>query len=123
MIRCATENPASALKRPELGTFRQGGVGDASVLALETGKFDYVDAVGEHLEGNMRLYARGLVIGGDWLDSPEVMSRAQSNLSVASCLPLRIVDLMARFDPSAGNGGSWRKADLVLPLQLKFTDH
>ena len=65
-----TENPASALKRPELGTFRQGGVGDASVLALDTGKFDYVDAVGEHLEGNMGLHARGLVIGGDWLDSP-----------------------------------------------------
>jgi dihydroorotase len=70
VVRCATENPASALKRPELGTFRQGGVGDASVLALETGKFDYVDAVGEHLEGNMGLHARGLVIGGDWLDSP-----------------------------------------------------
>ena len=70
VVRCTTENPASALKRPELGTFRQGGIGDASVLALETGKFDYVDVVGEHLEGNMRLYARGLVIGGDWLDSP-----------------------------------------------------
>jgi dihydroorotase len=70
VIRCTTENPASALKRPELGTFRQGGVGDASVLALENGKFDYVDAVGEHLEGKMRLHARGLVIGGDWLDSP-----------------------------------------------------
>jgi len=70
VVRCATENPASALKRPELGTFRQGGVGDASVLALETGKFDYVDVVGEHLEGNTRLLARGLVIGGDWLDSP-----------------------------------------------------
>jgi len=70
VVRCATENPASALKRPELGTFRQGGVADASVLALQTGKFDYVDVVGEHLEGNMRLLARGLVIGGDWLDSP-----------------------------------------------------
>src|SRR5256885_10092513 len=70
VIRCATENPASALKRPELGAFRQGGIGDASVLALENGKFDYVDVVGEHLEGKIRLSARGLVIGGGWPDSP-----------------------------------------------------
>jgi dihydroorotase len=70
VIRCATENPANALKRPELGTFRQGGVGDASVLALEDGRFDYVDVIGERLEGDKRLLARGLVIGGEWLDSP-----------------------------------------------------
>lgn len=70
VIRCATENPANALKRPELGTFRQGGIGDASVLSLENGQFDYVDVVGEHLQGKSRLSARGLVIGGEWLDSP-----------------------------------------------------
>jgi dihydroorotase len=74
VIRCTTENPASALKRPELGTFRQGGVGDASVLALEDGRFDYVDVIGEHLEGKMRLSARGLVIGGNFLDSPSTDS-------------------------------------------------
>lgn len=69
VIRCATENPANALKRPELGTFRQGGVGDASVLSLDDGQFDYVDVVGEHLQGKSRLMAHGLVIGGEWLDS------------------------------------------------------
>ena len=68
VIRCATENPARALQRPELGTFRQGSTGDASVLALENGTFDYVDVTGEHLTGKMRLSARGIVIGGDWLD-------------------------------------------------------
>lgn len=69
VVRCATENPARALQRPALGTFRQGGVGDASVLALENGTFDYVDVTGEHLAGQARLSARGLVIGGSWLDS------------------------------------------------------
>ncbi len=69
VIRCATENPANALKRPELGTFRQGGVGDASVLSLENGQFDYVDVVGENLQGKSRIAAHGLVIGGEWLDS------------------------------------------------------
>jgi dihydroorotase len=68
VISCTTENPARALQHPELGTFRQGGAGDASVLALEKGTFDYVDVAGEHLAGQVRLSARGLVIGGDWLD-------------------------------------------------------
>jgi dihydroorotase len=68
VVRCATENPAKALQRPDLGTFRQGSAGDASVISLENGSFDYVDVTGEHLTGNMRLSSRGIVIGGDWLD-------------------------------------------------------
>jgi dihydroorotase len=68
VIRCATENPSRALQRPELGTFRQGGAGDASILALENGSFDYVDVTGEHLTGELRLSARGTVLHGDWLD-------------------------------------------------------
>lgn len=68
VIRSATESPARALQHPELGSFRQGGAGDASVLALENGTFDYVDVTGEHLLGQTRLSARGIVIGGDWLD-------------------------------------------------------
>jgi dihydroorotase len=69
VVRCATENPARALRHPELGTFRQGGAGDASVLCLENGSFDYVDATGEQITGKMRLCARGIVVGGRWFDS------------------------------------------------------
>jgi dihydroorotase len=69
VVRCATENPARALQRPELGTFRQGGIGDASVLSLENGSFDYVDATGEQLMGKMRLSAHGIAIGGQWFDA------------------------------------------------------
>lgn len=64
VIKAATENPARALKRPELGTLKPGSVGDASVLELQNGTFDYVDSVGEHLSGAMRLAARGVVING-----------------------------------------------------------
>src|SRR5271156_3028286 len=35
VVRAATINPAKALKRPELGTFREGAAGDASILSLE----------------------------------------------------------------------------------------
>jgi dihydroorotase len=64
VIRTATENPARALKRGDLGTFRKGAAGDASILTLETGRFDYVDSTGEHLEGEKRLTANGVIIGG-----------------------------------------------------------
>jgi dihydroorotase len=66
VIRAATEGPAGALRRPDLGTFRQGAAGDASVLALESGEFDYVDSTGEHMAGRQRLSARGVVLDGCW---------------------------------------------------------
>jgi len=64
VIKAATENPAKALKRPELGTFRLGSAGDASILELQEGAFDYVDSTGERLSGTMRLAARGVVVNG-----------------------------------------------------------
>jgi dihydroorotase len=66
VIRASTENPAFALKRPELGTFRTGAAGDATVLEVEEGSFEYVDVVGEHLTGSRRIFSRGVVIGGRW---------------------------------------------------------
>ncbi len=66
VIAMSTVNAAHALKRPELGTLKSGAVGDATVLALEEGSFDYVDTVGEHLDGRWRLSSRGVAIGGAW---------------------------------------------------------
>ncbi len=64
VVRAATESPAKALKRPDLGTFAPGSVGDASILDLGEGAFDYVDSTGERLVGRARLAAQGVVIGG-----------------------------------------------------------
>ena len=78
VIRAATENPAKALRRPELGSFRPGGAGDATVLALEEGAFDYVDSTGERLTGPVRLAARGVVIGGRmWCENEDGSQPAQ----------------------------------------------
>jgi dihydroorotase len=71
VIRAATEAPARALRRPELGTFRPGSAGDASILSVEGGAFDYVDSTGERMIGEKKLNARGVVIHGQWWDSPE----------------------------------------------------
>ena len=66
VIRASTENAAFALKRPELGSLKPGSAGDATLLSVEDGSFDYVDVVGEHLAGAQRIVSRGVVIGGKW---------------------------------------------------------
>lgn len=66
VIAASTCNAAEALKRPELGSLRPGSVGDATILSLDEGRYDYVDVVGEHLIGDRKLNARGVVIAGQW---------------------------------------------------------
>src|SRR5215475_2528613 len=66
VIKQSTFNAAFALKRPELGSLRPGSVGDATILSVEQGKFDYVDVVGEHLEGDRRIVSEGVVLAGKW---------------------------------------------------------
>ena len=66
VIAASTVNAAMALKRPELGTLKAGSVGDATILSIKDGKFDYVDVVGEHMTGEKRILSQGVVIAGKW---------------------------------------------------------
>jgi dihydroorotase len=66
VIAASTVNSAMALKRPELGSLKLGSVGDATVLSVKEGRFDYVDVVGEHLEGDRKIASEGVVVGGRW---------------------------------------------------------
>ena len=66
VIKASTETAAFALKRPELGSLKPGSAGDATLLSVDDGTFDYVDVLGEHLEGRQRIHSRGVVIGGTW---------------------------------------------------------
>ncbi|MBV9739105.1 MAG: amidohydrolase/deacetylase family metallohydrolase [Hyphomicrobiales bacterium] len=66
VIAASTVNAAMALKRPELGSLKAGSVGDATVLSIKEGKFDYVDVTGEHLTGDRRILSQGVVIAGKW---------------------------------------------------------
>jgi dihydroorotase len=66
VIAASTVNAAFALKRPELGSLKPGSVGDATILSIKNGQFDYVDVVGEHLTGDRRIVSEGIVIGGRW---------------------------------------------------------
>ncbi len=66
VIAATTANAAMALKRPELGTLKVGSVGDATILSVKSGEFDYVDVVGEHMTGDKRIFSEGVVIAGRW---------------------------------------------------------
>ena len=69
-IRASTAGPAAALRRTDIGRLEIGAVGDASVLELAEGNFEYRDVLGETRTGRQRLKARGLVVAGRWWHPP-----------------------------------------------------
>jgi len=46
VVKASTVNAAMALRRPELGSLKPGSVGDATLISIQEGKFDYEDVVG-----------------------------------------------------------------------------
>jgi dihydroorotase len=66
VVAASTVNAAMALRRPELGSLKPGSAGDASLISIQPGQFDYVDAVGEHLMGDRKIVSEGVVIAGRW---------------------------------------------------------
>lgn len=66
VVAASTVNAAVALKRMEYGTLKVGALGDATVLAVRDGEFDYVDTRGEHMTGDRRITAEGVVLRGAW---------------------------------------------------------
>ncbi len=70
VVRASTSAPAAAIRRDDLGTLAKGAIGDATVLELREGSFEYVDVDGVVLTGEQRLFSQGMVLGGQWW-SPE----------------------------------------------------
>jgi dihydroorotase len=66
VVAASTVNAAMALRRPELGSLKPGSVGDATLISIEQGEFDYVDVTDEHLIGDRKIVSEGVVIGGRW---------------------------------------------------------
>lgn len=66
VIAASTVNAAKALQRPELGTFKTGSVGDASILSLKDGAFPLEDVRGEFVAADRRIFAEGVVVNGRW---------------------------------------------------------
>jgi dihydroorotase len=70
VIRASTAAPAAALGRTDIGRLQIGAVGDATVLELAEGDFEYRDVLGEARAGRQRLEARGIVVAGGWWHPP-----------------------------------------------------
>ncbi|MGU3341307.1 amidohydrolase/deacetylase family metallohydrolase [Methylobacterium mesophilicum] len=66
VVAASTVNAAVALKRMEYGTLKVGALGDATVLSVQDGAFDYVDTRGEHMTGAQRIFSEGVVLRGRW---------------------------------------------------------
>ncbi|MBK9167162.1 MAG: amidohydrolase/deacetylase family metallohydrolase [Bryobacterales bacterium] len=55
VIRQSTTNPATIVKRPELGQIAVGAEADIAVLRVDAGRFGFADVVGGRIEGSERL--------------------------------------------------------------------
>ena len=66
VIAATTSNAAAAIRRPEYGSLRPGSLGDATILSLDSGSFDYVDVTGEHLAGDRKINSQAVVLRGAW---------------------------------------------------------
>jgi dihydroorotase len=69
VVRATTVAPARAIRRPELGTLATGGIGDATVLEIEEGRFAFEDVLGEKFYGERRFRLRGTVLAGEWWEA------------------------------------------------------
>lgn len=88
VIRQSTTNPATQMKRPDLGQIAVGAEADIAVLRLESGKFGFVDVRGGRIEGTQRLGCEMTVRAG------------------------AIV-----FDFNGRAGTAWRKATIEYPVR------
>lgn len=70
VVRASTTAPARAMGRPDLGTLKPGSVGDAAVLELREGTFEYEDVMAERITGDRRLFAPMVIVDGRlWQDA------------------------------------------------------
>jgi dihydroorotase len=63
-ISRATWNPAKAIRHEELGNLSVGSEADVCVFGLREGRFGYVDAGGNLIEGKLKLEAELTIISG-----------------------------------------------------------
>jgi dihydroorotase len=69
VIRAGTIAPAKAVGRDDIGHLAPGVIGDATIIDLAEGTFDYRDVLGETRQGRLRLSASGLVVNGAWWEA------------------------------------------------------
>ena len=64
VLRTVTVNAARAINRPELGSLKPGSPGDATVLRINEGEFEYYDSLGHIMIGKQKLEVAHILIAG-----------------------------------------------------------
>ena len=64
VLRAVTVNAAQAINRPELGSLKRGSPGDATVLRIDEGEFDYYDSLGQIMTGDRKLEVEHILVAG-----------------------------------------------------------
>jgi dihydroorotase len=64
IVAAVTTGPARAIRRPSLGSLAVGAVGDATILDIEEGRFEFRDTQNEALAADRRFRLKGMVVGG-----------------------------------------------------------
>jgi dihydroorotase len=67
LVPRVTINPARAIRRDDLGRLDVGGIGDATVLRVEEGRYTIPDVDGRTRETDRRVVAVGVVRAGAWI--------------------------------------------------------
>ncbi len=66
LVAAVTAAPAAAIRRPSLGTLAVGSAGDATIVDIEHGQFEFFDTQGVRLPADRRFRLQGMVVGGTW---------------------------------------------------------
>jgi dihydroorotase len=66
LVAAVTAAPARAIRRSSLGTLAVGAEGDATIVDIEEGAFEFHDTQGERLAADRRFRLKGMVVGGQW---------------------------------------------------------
>lgn len=65
VIRMSTTNPASQIRRPELGQIAEGAEADIALLRLDKGAFGFIDVKGGRISGAGRLNCEMTIRAGE----------------------------------------------------------
>jgi dihydroorotase len=77
LIKRSTVNPASEIRRPDLGTLSVGSEADIAVLEEVHGKTAYIDSGFARLDGNVRMVARMTIRSGHIFYDPSGLSMVE----------------------------------------------
>ena len=67
VVSASTQNAAEILTKPNLGSLKVGTVGDATILKIKDGSFEYEYGEKNKLDGDKKILADGLVVNGKWI--------------------------------------------------------